>query len=191
MRCFSCHLFSSKPLCDKCRKELFLPTIKSRQIGSLDVISFYRYSTIQPLLLHKHKAEGYRIFNYFSKSILQPFIESFLLDNQEDTYIIGIDEKIKNGYSHIACLTHHIKGHSSKILHASLLAKNSVTYAGKSLAYRLNNPRDFHYSGPSDIDAILVDDIITTGVTLQEAQRILTQKGVNVLFALTLADAKE
>lgn len=191
MRCFSCYHFSSNPLCNKCREELFLPTIKSRQIGSLDVISFYRYSTIQPLLLHKHKPEGYRIFNYFSKSILQPFIESFLLDNQVDTYIVGVDEKVKNGYSHIACLTHHIKTNSSKILHASLLAQNSVTYAGKTLAYRLSNPRDFHYSGPSDIDAILVDDIITTGVTLQEAQKSLTQHGVNVLFALTLADAKE
>lgn len=84
-----------------------------------------------------------------------------------------------------------MKTKSSKILHASLLAQNSVTYAGKTLAYRLSNPRDFHYSGPNDIDAILVDDIITTGVTLQEAQKSLTQHGVNVLFALTLADAKE
>jgi competence protein ComFC len=41
------------------------------------------------------------------------------------------------------------------------------------------------------VHAILVDDIITTGITLQEAQKVLMQHGVNVLFALTLADVEE
>ena len=64
-------------------------------------------------------------------------------------------------------------------------------YAGKSLQFRLDNPRDFDYHGKKDVDVILVDDIITTGITLQEAQKVLTQSGVNVLFALVLADVEE
>ena len=76
-------------------------------------------------------------------------------------------------------------------LHSSLLAQNRVNYSGKSLQYRLSNPRDFLYTGKHNIDAILVDDIITTGITLQEAQQVLEQNSVNVLFALTLADVEE
>ncbi len=71
------------------------------------------------------------------------------------------------------------------------MAKNRVNYSGRSLQYRLDNPRDFVYKGKSGIDVILVDDIITTGITLQEAQKVLIEKGVNVLFALTLADVEE
>jgi competence protein ComFC len=66
-----------------------------------------------------------------------------------------------------------------------------VNYSGKSLQFRLEHPRDFVYKGKSNIDVILVDDIITTGITLQEAQKVLMTHGVNVLFALTLADVEE
>ena len=41
----------------------------------------------------------------------------------------------------------------------------------------------------SQINIILVDDIITTGLTLSEACNTLTCKGKEVLFCLTLADA--
>jgi len=66
-----------------------------------------------------------------------------------------------------------------------------VNYSGRSLQFRLEHPRDFVYKGKSNIDVILVDDIITTGITLQEAQKVLMSHGINVLFALTLADVEE
>ena len=71
------------------------------------------------------------------------------------------------------------------------MAQNRVNYSGQDLQSRLENPRDFLYKGKSNIDVILVDDIITTGITLQEAQKVLLSHGVNVLFALTLADVEE
>ena len=42
-----------------------------------------------------------------------------------------------------------------------------------------------------NIDVILIDDIVTTGSTLEEAHDALKKHDVNVLFALVLADAKE
>jgi competence protein ComFC len=80
---------------------------------------------------------------------------------------------------------------SNPPLNGALLSSNHITYARKTLQYRLDNPRDFRYCGYEGIDAILVDDIVTTGITLQEAQNKLREHGVNVLFALTLADARE
>ncbi len=167
-----------------------MPTITTRQVGTLDVISFFRYSTIESLLLHKHKPEGFRIFRDLAEITMKPFIKEFVQGDPSEISIIGIDETIKGGYSHVACLTQSMKTASSKPLHASLLSQNGVNYAGKTLQYRLDHPRDFHYSGPQGVDVILVDDIITTGITLQEAQLTLQKQGVNVLFALTLADAK-
>jgi len=191
MRCFSCYAISKKILCKKCRLELFTPTVKIRKIGTLDVVSFYRYSTIESLLLSKHKPEGFRIFRYLAEVTMQPFIDKFLKESDSSIHIIGVDEKIKNGYSHVACLTHKMKRDRSTILHSSLISQNSINYAGKTLQFRLNNPRDFIYSGIEDIDAILVDDIVTTGITLQEAEQTLKKSRVNVLFALTIADARD
>ena len=177
-------------ICNECREKLFAPTVSKRNAGTLEVISFYQYSVLEPLLLHKHKPEGYRIFKELSKMTMKPFVENFIDKDPKQVAIIGIDEKIKNGYSHVAAMTREMRTDLSKPLHASLLSRNRVNYAGKTLQYRLDHPRDFYYRGPEGIDVILVDDIITTGITLQEAQNRLKQHNINVLFALTLADAR-
>ena len=83
-----------------------------------------------------------------------------------------------------------MRSKKSHIQHTSLLSQNSITYAGKSLRYRQSNPRDFIYNGKSDIDAILVDDIITTGSTIAQAIEVLHNSSVTVEFVLVLADAK-
>ena len=191
MRCYSCNNISIKILCKECRYKLFAPTIKIRHIGTLDVVSFYRYSTIESLLLSKHKPEGFRIFRYLAEITMRPFMDNFIKQSDSSVHIIGVDERVKNGYSHVACITEKMKRDRAMVLHSSLISQNSTSYAGKSLQYRLDNPRDFLYTGKKDIDAILVDDIITTGITLQEAEHTLRKSRVNVLFALTLADARE
>jgi len=190
MRCYSCSKLSLDILCKNCRETLFVPTVKTRTVGTLDVISFFRYATLESLLHTKHKPEGYRIFKALGKLFFRPFIEEFVENDDGAVYIVGIDEYVKNGYSHVSLLTRAMRYKQARPLHASLLARNRVNYSGKPLQYRLDNPRDFVYNGRKHIDVILVDDIITTGITLQEAQKILAEQGVNVLFALTLADVE-
>jgi competence protein ComFC len=163
----------------------------TRKIGSLDVISFYKYANLESLLLTKHKPEGYRIYKALAEMTMKPFIKEFIESDDRIVYIIGVDEHVKVGYAHVAILTKSMKTVYSIPLFASLLAQNRVHYAGKDLQFRLENPRNFKYTGKKNIDAILVDDIITTGITLQEAQKVLIANGVNVLFALTLADVNE
>lgn len=191
MRCFSCTKLSLNILCQKCQDTLFIPTVTKRTVGTLEVVSFFSYSAVESLLHTKHKPEGYRIYKALAKMTMCPFIEKFMETDGRRLAIIGVDERIKNGYSHVALLTHAMKYPNAVPLHASLMAKNGVSYSGKSLQYRLEHPREFVYHGPWGVDAILVDDIITTGITLQEAQKVLLENGVNVLFALTLADAQE
>lgn len=191
MRCFSCSKLSLPILCKRCIEQLFVPAVSTRQVGTLDVISFFKYSDIERLLHSKHKPEGYRIYKALANMTMRPFIEEFVESDDRDVYIVGIDEYVKSGYAHVALLTRAMRTKYSFPKHSSLMAKNRVNYSGKSLQFRLENPRDFVYTGKSNIDVILVDDIITTGITLQEAQKVLISHGVNVLFALTLADVEE
>jgi len=191
MRCYTCSKISLPIICRQCKEKLLKATISTRTIGTLDVISFYKYSTIESLLLTKHKPEGYRIYKALAKITMKPFIEEFSENVDGNVFIVGIDEYVKSGYSHVALLTHVMKSKTIKPLHASLMAKNRVKYSGKDLQFRLHNPRNFKYTGKKNIDVILVDDIITTGITLQEAQKTLMDNGVNVLFALTLANVEE
>lgn len=191
MRCYSCSKLSFKIICETCIDQLFTVKMSTRKVGTLDVISFYKYSALESLLHTKHKPEGYRIYKALAQMTMKPFIEEFVESDERDIYIVGIDEYVRSGYAHVALLSRAMKTKSSFPLHASLMALNRVNYSGKSLQFRLENPRDFVYNGKSGIDVILVDDIITTGITLQEAQKVLISHGVNVLFALTLADVEE
>lgn len=191
MRCYSCSKLSFKIICKTCISQLFTSNMSTRKVGTLDVISFFKYSSLEPLLHSKHKPEGYRIYKALAQMTMKPFIEEFVESDDRDVYIVGIDEYVKSGYAHVALLTRAMKRKSSIPQHSALMAQNRVNYSGKSLQFRLENPRDFVYKGKSDIDVILVDDIITTGITLQEAQKVLLAHGVNVLFALTLADVEE
>ena len=191
MRCYSCSKLSFKIICQTCINQLFTLQMSTRKVGTLDVISFFKYSSLETLLHSKHKPEGYRIYKALAQMTMKPFIEEFVESDERDIYIVGIDETVKSGYAHVALLSRAMKTKSSFPLHSSLMAQNRVNYSGKSLQFRLENPRDFVYTGKSNIDVILVDDIITTGITLQEAQKVLISHGVNVLFALTLADVEE
>ena len=191
MRCFSCSKLSFKIICQTCFEHLLVLSITRRKVGTLDAISFFRYCALETLLHSKHKPEGYRIYKALADMTMKPFIEAFVANDKRDVYIVGIDEYVKSGYAHVALLTRAMRTKSSTPQYSALMAQNRVNYSGKSLQFRLENPREFHYTGKPDIDVILVDDIITTGITLQEAQKVLISHGVNVLFALTLADVEE
>lgn len=191
MRCYSCSKLSFKILCTTCVSQLFTVNMSTRKVGTLDVISFFKYSSLETLLHSKHKPEGYRIYKALAQMTMKPFIKEFVENDDRDVYIVGVDETVKSGYAHVALLTRAMKTKYTIPQHSVLMARNRVNYSGKSLQFRLENPRDFVYTGKHNVDVILVDDIITTGITLQEAQNVLISHGVNVLFALTLADVEE
>jgi len=189
LRCLSCSTLSFKIFCKSCQIKLLTPNLYKREVEDLLVYSLFKYSDISEILTTKHTPIGYRVYKFLGKEILKPFIEEFIKNYNREVYIIGVDEKVKNGYSHIALLTHQLKMAKVKPLHSKLIAKSNITYSGKSREFREKNSREFIYSGKRDIEAILIDDIITTGTTLKEAKEVLERSGVDILFALTIASA--
>ncbi|BAF69551.1 ComF family protein [Nitratiruptor sp. SB155-2] len=188
MRCLLCQDFSWQIICRTCQTNLLKPTIKRRKIlDQFEVISFYEYSEIAPLLHTKHHYIGASVFTIMARNSFAMFGKHF---DQKAT-AVAIDDRIKrSGYSHTAILANALKSAVIQVCYGVLRAKNDVSYSGKSLQYRLNHPRGFEYKGPKT-DIILVDDIVTTGTTLKEAYSEVKRRGANPLFALTLADAQE
>ena len=157
----------------------------------LEVYSFFRYQNIEDLLLTKHTPQGFILYKALAKLTFKPFIQKFMQENSAPILVIGIDENVKSGYSHVALLTHEMRHKNVNIQHSKLMAQNKINYSGKNLQFRLENPRDFLYEGEKVGQVILVDDIITTGITLKEAKCVLEKNGLEVLFALTLAGVEK
>jgi len=191
MRCLSCHKISFQTFCKTCQTNLLQPTVTKRVCGTLDVYSFYKYQNIEDLLLTKHTPQGFKLYKALAKISFRPFIKKFMKEDNRTIYIVGIDENVQSGYAHVALLTHEMKMKNVKVQHAKLIARNKINYSGKTLQFRLENPRDFEYRGKNGVEVILVDDIVTTGTTLKEAAWVLEQNGVEVLFALTLAGVEQ
>ena len=187
MRCLLCERWSLPLICKACQRRFLQPRISQRKLfGDFTVYSFYPYSEIKDLLLTKHTPIGRGVYKILAQNSLRLFAKEF----SSQAFVIPIDDLIEGGYSHTAILARALRSSYLTPLYGSLRARNRVNYSGKSLAYRLQNPRNFHYRGPKS-EIILVDDIVTTGTTLKEAYSVCYGEGADVLFALVLADARE
>ena len=149
------------------------------------MLSFYRYDDISELLHTKHTDVGYYMYTLLAKLAFEPF--KALFTRNEPMAAIGIDERVKEGYSHTAILSRALRCESITPRYAKLSATNDIHYSGKSKAYREANPRNFIFHGAKERRVIVVDDIITTGTTLSEAVDVIVSSGYDVEFCVTLA----
>lgn len=188
MRCLMCERFSLSHICKPCQQEHLTPQLFTRKVLNTPVYSFYKYSDIESLLLTKHTDLGFYIYQILGKLAFKKFAENF--DFEETVIAIGVDDHVKHGYSHTAILNHYLTCKSITPRYNLLRAQNSESYAAKSFQYRLEHPRDFTCKDFKEEYVVIVDDIVTTGLTLAQAINALHVKGKEVLFCLTLADAK-
>lgn len=190
MRCLMCENPSLAHICKKCQKSFLTPSIYKRKIvGNIDVISFYKYSDIKELLFTKHTDLGYYIYSILAKNSFKKFASEF---NYPHTIAsIAVDDHSRDGYSHTAVLNRALKSSSINPLFNKLRAKNRVSYSGKSKEFRVLNPRDFEIKNFNEKDLILIDDIVTTSLTLTQAIKTIQKNTKKVLFCLALADASK
>ncbi len=188
MRCMLCESLSLKHICKACQKKFLSPSFYQRKLfGKIPVYSFYKYDEIKSLLLSKHTNLGYYIYRILAENSFKSFAQDF--EYEKRVVSLSVDDHVKHGYSHTAILNQRLKAKCIRPLYAKLRARNSVSYSGKDYQYRMLNLRDFCVERFKENDVILVDDIITTGLTLSQAVQALEKEGKSVLFCLTLADA--
>ncbi len=183
-----CEGLSLLHICNSCQKKFLTPSIYKRKIlGNIEVISFYKYSEIKDLLHTKHTDLGYYIYSILAKNSIKKFACEF--EYPEPITSIAVDDYVAEGYSHTAILNRALKSRYITPQFNKLRAKNRVSYSGKSREFRLLNPRAFEVNEFSCKNVILVDDIITTNLTLTQAVQAIQKRNKDVLFCLTLADA--
>jgi competence protein ComFC len=190
MFCLICGEFSLSHICSTCQELYLRPSLHKRTLeNGIQVLSFYNYNEIKELLFTKHTDLGYYIYTILAKNAFYHFSQNFHYPNTVAS--IAVDDNPKNNYSHTAILNKQLK---SKVItpHYNILrASNPTTYSGKSREYRYKNSRSFTFKEFKEKDIILVDDIITTGSTLLQASTIAKLYSKEVLFCLTLADARD
>lgn len=188
MKCLVCGNLSFSIICKKCQKNILMPDFYKRELEKdFFNYSFYSFNDIENLLLSKYYFHGDKVFNILAKLSFKEFAQNFEFDRQ--IYSVGIDEHTRHDFSQTAILSKHLKSKYIKPVFGRCKATNIVKYAGKDLSFRQKNPRKFKTS-LFNKSIILVDDLITTGTTILEAKKTLEKRGNNVLFSLTLADAK-
>lgn len=190
MKCLLCENFSLTHICSSCQELFLTPSIYKRKLqNGIEVISFYKYSEIKKLLHTKHTDLGYYIYNILAKKSFAKFAQEF--SSELPIVSLGIDDNVKSGYAHTAILNKHLKSKSITPLYNKLIAKNDISYSGKSKAFRIMNPRNFELKEFNETNVILVDDIITTGSTFTEAISLFKRQKKEVLFCLTLTDVSQ
>jgi competence protein ComFC len=159
--------------------------------GGLKVYSFFSYASASPILFTKHHFWGHRVLKEIASHTFKKFAGNFAFD--EKVAAVAIDDKPLGGYSHTAILAHALSSSSITPVYGALRAENPVKYSGQTYEFRRKNPRRFVLSSKvkNFKYAILIDDVVTSGLTLREAHEILQKEGIATLFALVLADAKE
>lgn len=189
MRCLTCQKLSLPIICKDCQTTLLTPNLTKRILeDDFIIFSFYSYEEIKELINSKYQLYGDLVYKILCENSLKKFADEFQYSNE--VYVTPVDDYPIHGFSQSAVIAKSMKSKTFKPQYGKLRAKNRVKYAGKSLEFRKNNPREFTYNGKKKIQTVIVDDIITTGSTILEAKKVLEQNRCEVLFALTLCDAK-
>jgi ComF family protein len=103
----------------------------------------------------------------------------------------------QRGYNQAALLARAFFPRQGKILKTDLLMRTRPTVPQTSLsgrARRQNLKKAFGVKDPAQVEGrriILVDDVFTTGTTVNECARILKKAGADEVSVLTLARVKE
>ena len=190
MRCLLCHNLSFTVICKSCQKLFLQPNQTTRVLhDGFKIYSFYRYSEIAVLLKTKHTHIGAAVYRILAQNAMKAFKERFAFEVAVD--VVPVDDIPKSGYAHTAILAKVLRTKHLQPYYGALRAQNDVNYSAKTLHYRQTNPRDFMYRGKRNENVILVDDIVTTGTTINEAKNVILKSGAKPLFALTLADARD
>jgi len=189
MRCVKCAKISLKIICKDCQRVLSEYEQGCRLVDGFKVYYFYKYSDIKEILATKHHLHGSFAIWHLCRISLAKFAKEFSFGSK--VAVVPLDDNIKSGYSHTAILARSLLNLELFPIYRALRATNDIKYAGKSLEFRRKNPRGFKLLKEIKTPVILVDDIITTGTSMLEAKKILAKAGVNVLFGLVLADARD
>ncbi|MFA5069378.1 MAG: ComF family protein [Candidatus Omnitrophota bacterium] len=187
-------------LCQGCLKEL--KPFSARSCPPDNVYPFIErtchccvYEGLARELLHKFKYEKKVFLKHVFVNLLRDLFAAQMADKQIELItpvpMLRRDERVR-GFNQSAILA---KGLSEKtnIAYKNTLRKGKPTgaQAGLKRTQRLTNVKNaFYCHGQADIRdkrVVIIDDVFTTGSTVNECAKVLRSNGSGAVFAMTLA----
>jgi ComF family protein len=180
--CYRCERIGSWKVCEQCREHVALRRV---QIMT-------PYESFAEALLQAYKFE--RVYNAH-RQIAQvltsaPYPKSSLL-----VPVPTITDHVRQrGYDHALKITQRL-GKLTGLPTAQLLERtNQVSQTGKKRAERLSQLDGaiaLRRTPPKNVKIVLIDDVMTTGATLEQCARVLRAAGVKQISAVAFARASQ
>jgi predicted amidophosphoribosyltransferase len=180
MICLACRSFSAEPVCQPCRSRL--RPAPDRWIrapgGGVVVRAAFAHEGTARLLVHRLKYEGVAVAAALLASAMAPHVRGAALVPVPRTtwrrQRYGVDPAVE-----LARVLAGLTG--VPVLFLLRPALVGPTHAGRSRHRR--RPPGFRLVGAAPPEAVLIDDVVTTGVTLASAAAALGLAGVSALTA--------
>lgn len=198
--------FIKDPTCKKCgamisdKNEVYCTRCKSDLHQNFDYgFGLLRYNDSVKESLHKIKYGGRKEYIYFyGKCIAKKYANKFKEINPDYLVPIPIHKRrlIKRNYNQASVIAYAISDELKKYdidipVNENLIFRTKNTEVLNKLDYedRLIELNDaFYASDLSGIDkVILIDDIYTTGATIDKIAKVMKENGVNKLYFATIA----
>ena len=189
------------PVCEKKLKNLSKHyCFRKTNLTALGIVSFYQ-NPILKKTIHFFKYQSVISLQKPLSSLMIKFLEKtnfFSKINKKDIIVIAIPlhkrKENLRGFNQSELLAKSISTHFSLNYHSKVLLriKNNTPQAKiNNLSDRKKNSKNiFQISNPNLIKnkwIILIDDVYTSGSTMQEAARILKKSGAKKVIGLVLA----
>ncbi len=207
--CLACQnglLHGEEVLCLYCQYNLFLPFndrevtdkgVLQRLWGKIPInkvytLMKYKKGGAAQELIRRYKYDGYtNIGKYLGR------IAAKTLDNSSDYVVIPIplhkSKLKKRGFNQAAVFAESLAHHSDQYCRSDILVRQvrSQSQTSKTKFQRWENvDQVFTCNDSKEIqnkNVLLVDDILTTGATLESASNVLMQAGVKSISIFTIA----
>jgi len=201
--CFSCEeeiiFLERETLCEICGRPLAsgLCNECKQEKNSFDLLrSVAIYEGIWREIIHHYKYHGkFYLSTFLSQKLFQMYTQERAL--QESDFIIPVPEhfldRIKRGYHQTYLLAKFLGKKTGKSVITAFLRKPKriPSQTGLPARKRKSNVRGAYQVKPGKKlrgrKVLLIDDVFTTGATINECAKQLKKNGVAKVYALTLA----
>ena len=183
LRCGNPDVHADSQNCEWCRRLECLPA---------HICSLYPYRELSRDLFHQVKFKGYwRLLRPMLENGIQRFFRCLPVDRYRG--LVPVPEswvrKWKRHFNPARLIAERLALHTGLPVIEPLAVRSFQTrQVGLTYAERCKNVRGrFRLRKPLELEAvILVDDVLTTGATLQEATRVLQEAGVREIAWFSL-----
>lgn len=181
-RCFGCNVLGVS-ICSSCRRE-WIPHYYKTHVGTLSVHSAVIYTQTASKIILAAKENGVRGADDLLIAAIAHVLNRARLDTGYFTLIpvpSSNQSQRRRGRSFIVDLTQEISRNTGIAVNDCLQVSRRVSdQSGLTRVQRISNMHGAFSIKPGAIlrgEALLVDDVVTTGATLREAARALNSQG--------------